>query len=119
MIKGITQSGRHMMVSGGQTSGPYFNSSYGQTMVGQLRYNPNSTNLEVYDGSSWLQMPSAYTSIGLTGTAEDAIDWAIQKQREERELLELCEKHPGLKETYEKFQMMKALVTEYEGKKEK
>ena len=111
MIRNITNSGRHVIVSGGSPTPLYMNSYSGQSMVGQMRWNPNNQQIEVYDGTSWLQMPYSYTSVGLTGTAENAIDWAIQKQQEERELLTLCEKHPGLKETYEKFLVMKALVT--------
>ena len=119
IIKNISSSGRHTIVNGGNPSPLYINSYSGQTMVGQIRWNPNNQNLEVYDGNSWMSMPSSYTSVGLPGTAENAIDWAIQTQQEELVLLALCEKHPGLKEAYEKFQVMKALVTVEDKKAEK
>ena len=111
MIKGITSSGKHIIVSGGSPSSMYLNSFAGQSMVGQMRWNPNTQNTEVYDGNSWISMPSNYPMIQMMPDAERAIDWAIRKEREDRELLALCEKHPGLKEAYEKFLVMQALVT--------
>jgi hypothetical protein len=110
MIKGVIQTGKHVAVSGGQATNPYFSNYSGQTMVGQLRYNPNTTNIEVYDGNSWLQMGTSYASVGLTMSAEEAIDWVIKKQQEERELDELCKQHPALQEAYERLQIIKALV---------
>jgi plastocyanin len=86
-------------------------SQTGQSMVGQMRFNPSNQQIEVYDGISWLTMSNSHASIGLTGDAEEAVAWAIEKRREEQELKELCAQHPGLQEAYDKFQVMKALCT--------
>ena len=114
MIKGINSSSKHLSIHGGSISGPYFNSFAGQTMVGQLRYNPSSTNIEVYDGNAWVMLPSAFPSIVINQDAEKAIDWAIRKQQEEVTLQDLLGKHPGLKEAYERLEIMKALCLEEE-----
>jgi hypothetical protein len=111
MIRTINTTGKYTIVNGGQPGSLYMNSFSGQTMVGNLRFNPSSQNIEVYDGNDWQIMPTGCTTVGLRGDAEEAITWANQKRLEELELLELCEKHPGLKECYEKFLVMKALVT--------
>jgi hypothetical protein len=118
MIDGITQNSKHIIVSSGSASGPYFNNS-GQAMVGQLRYNPVSSRIEVYDGNTWVIYPSSYPSIGLTQDAEKAIDWAIKKQQEELELDELCKKHPALSEAYERLQILRALTKEGDNNNEK
>lgn len=116
MIKGIAQSGRFVTISNGSPSALYMNSYSGQTMVGQIRWNPNTQNLEVYDGSSWMSMPSAIPSVGLTWDAEQAIEWAIKKQKEEAELAELCKQHPAVAEAYERLQIIKALTKSAESK---
>lgn len=114
MIKGITQSGRFVTVNNGNPSSLYMNSYSGQTMVGQIRWNPNTQNLEVYDGNAWMSMPSTFPSVGLTWDAERAIEWAIKKQNEELELDELCKKHPAVAEAYERLQIIKALTKQHD-----
>lgn len=116
MIKGITQSGRFVTVTNGNPTSLYINSYSGQTMVGQMRWNPATQNTEVYDGSVWLSMPSSFPSVGLTWDAEQAIDWAIKKKQEEQELAELCKQHPSVAEAYERLQILKALTKSAENK---
>jgi hypothetical protein len=118
MIKGINSTGRYVTVMGGESSPTYMNSYSGQSMVGQMRFNPSNQNIEVYDGNTWITMSANFASVGLTWDAQEAIDWAINKRREEQELKGLCEQHPGLLEAYEKFQVMKALCTQVPDKEE-
>jgi hypothetical protein len=113
MIKGITQSGRYTMVSGGQSSGPYFNQSYsaGQNlMVGQVRYNPSSQSMEAYDGSTWLQLGGSYASVGLTGEAESLLDWARDKRNEEFQWKALAEQHPAVADALESLRLAEERV---------
>mgnify|MGYP003345170202 CR=1 FL=1 len=105
------------MVSGGSPGSLYMNSYSGQTMMGQMRWNPTTQNIEVYDGNTWMQMPSSYTTIGLFPDAEAAIDWAIKKQKEEIELDELCKKHPSVAEAYDHLQILKALTRQNDNDK--
>lgn len=116
MIKGINSSSRYMSVTGGNAGSNYFNSFSGQTMVGQLRFNPHTQGIEVYDGNTWMQLQSSYTSVGLTWDAEQAIEWAIKKKQEELELDELCKQHPAVAEAYERLQILKALTKSAENK---
>jgi hypothetical protein len=108
MIKNLTSSSAHLTVSGSYPPNIYNN---GMLNVGDVRYNPNNQNMEVYDGNMWQAMSQGVT-IGLSWDADSAIRWAIEKEREEKSLKERMAKHPGLKDAYEKFQMMDILTKE-------
>ena len=69
--------------------------------------------MEVYDGSSWISISQTAT-VGLTMPAEDAIRWAQTKMAEEAALKQRMEKHPGIKDAYEKFQVMDILCKQEE-----
>jgi len=119
MIKGIYQSGRYVVVSGGNPPpSPYIPTHYGgstngpQGFTGQIRYSPTNSCMEVFEGSSWQMMQTTMTNVGLSPDAELAIDWARKKMLEEMDLKARMEKHPGLKDAYEKFQIMDALTLE-------
>jgi hypothetical protein len=115
MIKDIMQAGRYMQVTGGSTS-TYVNGYSGLQGVGNMRYNTANQNMEVFDGSNWITLNMGYASVGLTGEAETLLDWAKQKRNEEFKLKSLMEKHPGLKEAYERLEIMKALTLEEDKK---
>jgi hypothetical protein len=88
---------------------PYINVNSGQASAGLVRYNPNSACLEATDGMSWHQLRPGAT-IDLNADAQRALDWAFQKMQEERRLEQLMEKHPGLRDLKEKFDIMLALT---------
>lgn len=81
--------------------------------AGEMRWNPNTQNIEVYDGNSWV-MVSQTATVSLTWEAEEAIRWARDKMTEEKILKERMAKHPGLKDAYEKFKIMDILTIEEE-----
>ena len=108
MIKYVSSSSPHLQVSmsGG---GTYYNTS--APSAGMVRYYSNE--MQVYDGSSWLNI-SGSASVGLSPDAEAVIEWGKKKISEEMRLQALMERHPGLKDAYEKFEIMRILVTEQE-----
>ena len=112
MIKNISSSSTYLTVSSNYPPTIYNN---GMLNVGQIRYNPNNQSMEVYDGNMW-HVISQGATVGLSWDADKAIRWAIEKQREEATLKERMEKHPGLKDAYEKFQVMDILTREEDGK---
>jgi hypothetical protein len=118
MIKDITPSGRYIQVSGGSASN-YINGYSGLQGVGNLRFNTTTQCMEVYDGTSWITLNMGYASVGLTPDAESLLDWARQKRNEELLLKDRMEKHPGLKEAYERLEIMKILTHEEETKEQK
>lgn len=109
MIKYISGQGPHLQVF---SNSPSINNNYA-VGVGQTRFNASLQQLEVYDGYSWINLTGT-ASVTLTDSANSAISWAIEKMEEEKKLKLLMEKHPGLKESYERFELMKALVAENE-----
>ena len=119
MIKTINGSGRYMMVNGGFPATTYINTSSGFMNVGDVRYNTQMQRFEVYDGQMWLEINSSHASVGLTPDAENAIDWAIKKQREDMELEVLAKSNPTIadlvnqkKELDDKIKMVQTLMKE-------
>lgn len=94
MIKGITQGGRYITITGGNPNNPYI--SPGSQSAGMMRYNTNMNNVEVYDGQSWKEI-SSYANISMTPDAEALLDWARKKRDEELSAQQLGEKHPAVK----------------------
>lgn len=96
MIKSIT-AGQGLQINNSYNSWPTFYNSVntnGNTLVGQVRYNGSTQNLEVYDGSSWLVMSTAHPSIELSPHVQSIISWASVKMAEEARIKELADKHP-------------------------
>jgi hypothetical protein len=118
MIKDISPIGRYIHITSGQQS-TYVNGYSGLQGVGNVRYNTSNQNMEVYDGTTWVTLNMGYASVGLNHEAESLLDWAKQKRNEELLLKDRMEKHPGLKEAYERLEIMKALTLEEETKEQK
>lgn len=117
MIKTVNGSGRYMTVNGGMPATTYINTGSGYMSVGDLRFNANSQNLEVYDGQVWRELNTSHASVGLTPDAEKTIDWAMKKMYEEAELDRLAESNSTLADLVEqkkaldhKIKMVQTLV---------
>lgn len=105
MIKNVISSSPHIQVSGGNSSW-IGNNGPG---AGMMRYNTSTQMIEVFDGTSW--MPQSMTVyLSMTHEAEEALNWANIKRREEAELEELLKQYPSLKNAHDQFQVVKALV---------
>ena len=108
MINNLVSSSPHLTTNTHQSS---YISNTGMQSAGQMRWNTMTQQMEVYDGINW-HVISQNASIGLSWTADEAIRWASEKMHEERELKSRMEKYPGLKDAYEKFQIMDILSKE-------
>ena len=82
MLKGLSSSGKYMYIHGGNAS-TYVNPIHGSQGVGNVRYNTTNQNLEVYDGTHWIQISMDYVQVGLNSEAESLLDWARKKRDEE------------------------------------
>lgn len=103
MIKGIT-AGPGLQINNGYTSWPAFynnSSSSNNTLVGQVRYNGSSQNMEVYDGVTWLTMAASYPTVELGGEVQSILNWARMKMAEEARIKELAAKHPSVADALE------------------
>lgn len=114
MIKNLYGNSQWVNVSQGGTTMPYLNNT--QPMAGMLRMNSSMNRIEVYDGMAWIQFGSDVT-LDLSEQAKETLRWAYDKMNEERQLKELMNQHPGLKDLHDKFEMMKVLCQEEETKK--
>ena len=103
MIKNITP-GTGLNISGNYSNWPSFYntvSGTGNNLLGQLRYNGSSQNIEVYDGSNWLTMTGSYPTIELASHVQAVVAWAQTKMAEETRLKELAAKHPSVADALE------------------
>ena len=82
MIKSLHSSSPFITVSGGNPGSTYIGNFNG-TGVGNMRYNPNSQNTEVYDGSTWIILSAHHATINLSDEAVGLLQWARQKRDEE------------------------------------
>ncbi len=121
MIKGIYSGGRYVQVNNGSPGWPsIYNNNYGgssngsQSFAGQVRYSSQSGSMEIFDGNNWQQLGNSVAQVGLNPEAERILDWARQKMDEEALLQIRMEKHPGLRDAWEKFKIMDILTLEQE-----
>ena len=93
MIKGLS-GGAYLNVMGGSTSVPYVNSNMNNPMQGMVRL--NGSDLQVFDGNSWLSMGGSYATVDLTPDTQTIIEWARKKMNEEKEWQMLAEKNKSV-----------------------
>lgn len=98
MINSITVV-NNVVVYGGNSFMPYVNMS--NFSAGMVRYNGNNQCLETYDGASWLMITANQATVDLSGSANAAISWAMNKMAEEAELQRMADNHPAVKAAYE------------------
>lgn len=109
MIDAIQTHSKHLIVSPGMRAPIYNTYGPGTQSAGMMRYNITTFQIEVYDGTIWHRAIGT-TGVGLSPDAESAIDWAKQKMLEEAQLKEKMERYPTLKDAYEQFKIIEALV---------
>lgn len=113
MIKNLTSGSSYLQVQNGYNSVPPI--SPGAQSAGILRYNSNNSSIEVYNGIAWFAIDT-HAALNLSEAAHSALTWAESKMREEARLKDLMNKHPGLKDLHDKFEMMKVLCQQEENK---
>ena len=109
MIKAIHASGKYIEVIGGSAS-TYVTAQPGSQGVGNLRFNTGQQRLEVYDGTTWLELNSPHAGVGLNRVAEEAIDWARRQMEEEKRLEILAKEHPVVQDALEAVQQAQERV---------
>jgi len=80
MIKGL-QGISGVTVSADNTALPYVGPNISNPMTGMLRI--NGTEMEVFNGSSWLHLSTSYATVGLDQDVLDIVHWARKKRDEE------------------------------------
>ena len=113
MIKGI-HAGPHLTISNDYAPTPSF--SPGAWSAGMVRYNTNIQCMEVYDGQGWQSIYTAFPTVELAPASREGLEWAMRKQQEERDLKAMLQRHPGLRDLHDIFDMIKVLCYEEENK---
>ena len=122
MIKSIHSDSPFLTVSGGNPGSTYIgNYSTNAPGVGNMRYNPNNQNIEVFDGSTWIILSAHHAYVSLTPDAVSLLEWARKKRDEELELARLSESSPVIKdlitqvkEKQEQIKIVQTLIKEEE-----
>lgn len=98
MIKSIHSSSPFLTISGGNPGSTYIGNYSNAPGVGNMRYNPNNQNIEVYDGSTWIILSAHHTNINLSDEAVSLLEWARKKRNKELERERLAETSPAIKD---------------------
>ena len=93
MIKGL-MGNQGVVVSGGNTSVPYVNQNSSNPMQGMIRV--CGTDMQVFDGTSWIQMATSYATVGLDQETQDLLQWARTQRTMAMNRLTLAQKNPAL-----------------------
>ena len=100
MIKGLMGT-CGVTVSAGNTALPYVGSNVNNPMTGMIRI--NNTELEVFNGTSWQQIPSSYATVSLDQEILDVIQWARAQRTMAMNRLTLAQNNPALMKALEKL----------------
>lgn len=105
MIKGIT-GGPNVIVNGGNASWPYINSNSSNPIQGMIRL--NGSDMQVFDGNTWLNLSSGYASVSLDADAQDLLQWARTQRQLDLNRKTLIKNNPALQKAYESIQRAEA-----------
>ena len=98
MIKGLTGS-NGVTVGAGNTSVPYINQNTNNPITGMMRI--WGTDMQVFDGSSWLNMNASYATVGLDDDTRSLLEWARTQRQLDLNRQTLIKNNPALEKAYE------------------
>ena len=93
MIKNIT-GGPGVAVLGGNITYPYVPHNSNNPMQGMIRI--HGQDMQVFDGSSWIQMPTGYPIVSLDQDTQDLLQWARTQRTMAMNRLILAQNNPAL-----------------------
>ena len=110
MIKGI-MGGQGVVVGGGNTSLPYVNMSNnyngnGNPMQGMMRI--NGTDIQVFDGSTWMNLASSYATVELDASTQSILQWARDQRDKQFKREQLMKTNPALQKAMEAIERAEA-----------
>ena len=100
MIKGM-MGNQGVKVSGGDISTPYINNNTSNPMQGMIRI--WGTEMQVFDGTAWIQLASSYATVSLDQDTQSVIQWAKAQQQRAMRRMELAKDNPALMKALEKL----------------
>ena len=98
MIKGL-MGNQGVIVSAGSTSMPYVNQNPNNPMTGMIRIWGN--DMQVFDGSSWLNMSTSYATVSLDAETQELLMWAKAQRTMALNRMKLAQENPALMKALE------------------
>ena len=108
-------SGKGITVINNGPSMPYISQQTNNPLIGSVKYNTNSQNLEVYDGYGWLPIPKSTPTISLDQETINVLEWAKSAMQREKEIEELSKEYPMIADLQEKMDLVIQLVKDHKG----
>ena len=105
MIKNLA-GGPGVAVLGGNITYPYVPHNSNNPMQGMIRI--HGQDMQVFDGSSWLQMPTEYPSVSLDQDTQDLLQWARTQRQLDLNRKTLMANNPALQKAYDAVQRAEA-----------
>ena len=98
MIKGL-MGNQGVVVSGGNTSVPYVNQNSSNPIQGMIRI--WGSDMQVFDGTAWINMATSYATVGLDQDTQDLLQWARAQRTMALNRLTLAQNNPALMKALE------------------
>ena len=98
MIKGL-MGNQGVIVSGGNTSVPYVNQNSSNPIQGMIRI--WGSDMQVFDGTAWINMATSYATVGLDQDTQDLLQWARAQRTMALNRLTLAQNNPALMKALE------------------
>jgi hypothetical protein len=115
MIKGLMGT-CGVTVSAGNTTVPYINQNHSNPMQGMIRI--WGSEMQVFDGSAWMNLSTSYATVTLDQDILDIIQWARIQRQLDLNRKTLIENNPALKKAHEaieraeeNFELLQRIVT--------
>jgi len=118
MIKGLMGT-TGITVAGGNTSLPYVSQSGTNPIQGMIRI--WGSDMQVFDGNSWMNLSSSYATVSLDPETQDLLQWARTQRTLQLNRQTLLKNNPALAKAYEavlraeeNFDLLATIAGEYE-----
>lgn len=98
MIKGIT-GGAGLIVGGGMTNLPYVPTNANNPIQGMIRV--NNSDVQVFDGSTWITMGSSYATVELDANTQSLLKWVEAQRTIAFNRMEAVRQNPALSKAFE------------------
>ena len=102
MITGISGNSSYITVNNSYSNIPYVSPNQSNPMMGMIRV--NGSNLEVFNGSTWVMITGSYPMIDVSEQTKEILRWAKSKMHMEREIMKLIETNPTVADAYKTYQ---------------
>jgi hypothetical protein len=100
MIKGLMGE-KGIVVGSGNTSVPYIPQNQSTPMQGMIRV--WGTDMQVFDGSAWMNIATSYATVSLDQETQDLLMWAKAQRTMAMNRLTLAQNNPALMKALEKL----------------